>query len=136
MPDGERVWLDLQLVRKGRPWRYLTYFPIGALTIEERRASERDLLAHYRAALVATGAEGVPNLDNIFEQYRRWVIYGMQAWIANMDFWGQIGLPMHKRFFTAGEDRETWNLLLNNCAGLSSQGNTKTKRKTDKTNGS
>src|SRR3546814_6494993 len=83
------------------------------LTIEERRASERDLLAHYRAALVATGAEGVPNLDNIFEQYRRWVIYGMQAWIANMDFWGQIGLPMTKRFFTAGEDLETWKLLLN-----------------------
>src|SRR3546814_11816434 len=67
MPDGERVWLDWQLVRKGRPWRDLTYFTIGALTIEERRASERDLLAHYRAALVATGAEGVPNLDNIFE---------------------------------------------------------------------
>src|SRR3546814_19223254 len=61
MPDGERVWLDWQLVRKGRPWRDLTYFTIGALTIEERRASERDLLAHYRAALVATGAEGWPN---------------------------------------------------------------------------
>src|SRR3546814_5098359 len=92
MPDGERVWLDWQLVRKGRPWRDLTYFTIGALTIEERRASERDLLAHYRAALVATVAEGVHNLDTISEQYRRWVIYGMQAWIAHKEFWGQIGL--------------------------------------------
>src|SRR3546814_773277 len=42
MPDGERVWLDWQLVRKGRPWRDLTYFTIGALTIEERRASRSE----------------------------------------------------------------------------------------------
>src|SRR3546814_12679950 len=95
-----------------RSTRTDTLFPYTTL-FRSRRASERDLLAHYRAALVATGAEGVPNLDNIFEQYRRWVIYGMQAWIANMDFWGQIGLPMNKRFFTAGEDLETWKLLLN-----------------------
>ncbi len=111
-PDGERIWLDWQLVRKGRPWRDLTYLMIGALTIEERRASERQLLSHYREALVATGARDVPDLDSIFEQYRRWVIYGMQAWIANMDFWGQVGLPMNERFFTAGEDLGTWKLLL------------------------
>ena len=41
--DGERIWLDWQLVRKGRPWRDLTYFMIGSLTIEERRQSERAL---------------------------------------------------------------------------------------------
>lgn len=111
-PDGQRMWLDWQLVRKGRPWRDLTYFTIGALTVEERRSSERDLLKHYREHLIARGAEGVPSLDNIFEQYRRWAIYGMQAWIANMDEWGQSGLPMNERFFTAGEDLETWKLLL------------------------
>jgi hypothetical protein len=111
MPGGERMWLDWQLVRKGRPWRDVTYFTIGALTIEERRRSERDLLAHYRQALAATGVEGVIGLDEIWDQYRRWVIYGMQAWIANMDHWGQIGLPMNERFFTAGEDLDTWTLL-------------------------
>jgi hypothetical protein len=110
-PDGERIWLDWQLVRKGRPWRDLTYFMIGSLTIEERRQSERALHKHYRDALVATGAEGVADLDEIFEHYRRWIIYGQQAWIANMDHWGQNGLPMNERFFTAGEDLETLKAL-------------------------
>jgi aminoglycoside phosphotransferase (APT) family kinase protein len=109
--NGERVWLDWQLVRKGRPWRDLTYFMIGSLTIEERRQSERALHKHYRDALVATGAQGVLDLDGIFEQYRRWIIYGQQAWIANMDEWGQNGLPMNQRFFTAGEDLETLKAL-------------------------
>src|SRR3546814_1240936 len=43
-PNGERVWLDWQLVRKGRPWRDVTYFMLGALTIDERRSAARDLL--------------------------------------------------------------------------------------------
>src|SRR5690606_27794573 len=114
LPDGKRLWLDWQLVRKGRPFRDFTYFTIGALTIEERRANERDLLKHYLQALTATGAQGVPTFDEFFESYRRWVIYGMQAWVANMDHWGQSGLPMNERFFTAGEDLETWKLLLGN----------------------
>jgi aminoglycoside/choline kinase family phosphotransferase len=112
LPGGERLWLDWQLVRRGRPWRDLTYFMVGSLTVEERRSAERDLLQHYRDALQATGARGVISLDEIWENYRRWVLYGMQAWIANMDEWGQIGLPMKKRFFTAGEDLGTWEALL------------------------
>jgi hypothetical protein len=110
-PDGERMWLDWQIVRKGRPWRDLMYFMIGSLTIDERRAAERQLIAHYRESLVATGAQAVIGLDEIWDQYRRWVIYGIQAWIANIDVWGQTGLPMNERFFTAAEDLETWRLL-------------------------
>jgi hypothetical protein len=112
LPSGERLWLDWQLVRRGRPWRDLTYFMIGALTIEERRQNERDMLAFYRNELVATGATRVIEADAIWEQYRRWVMYGIQAWVANMDHWGQIGLPMNERFFAAGEDHGTWKLLL------------------------
>ena len=112
LPDGERLWLDWQLVRKGRPWRDVTYFMIGCLSVGERRGAERDLLKHYREALLANGAPEVISLDEIWENYRRWVIYGMQAWIANMDEWGQPGLPMKERFFTAGEDLGAWKLLL------------------------
>jgi hypothetical protein len=112
LPDGERLWLDWQLVRRGRPWRDLTYFMVGSLTTEERRAHERDLIAHFREQLLAQGATDVISLDAIWEQYRRWVMYGIQAWAANMDSWGQNGLPMNERFFTAGEDLGTWKLLL------------------------
>src|SRR3546814_19775742 len=61
-------------------------------------------IAHYRQHLVATGATNVIDLDEIWEQVRRWVMYGIQAWAANMDHWGQNGLPMNERFFAAGED--------------------------------
>lgn len=109
--NGERVWHDWQLVRKGRPWRDVTYFMLGALTIEERRASGEHLVRHYREALMATGAEGVLDQEAAMDQIRRWPVYGMQAWLANVDQWGQGGLGMVDRFFTAAEDFDAVDLL-------------------------
>ena len=109
--SGQRIWHDWQLVRKGRPSRDITYFMIGALTIDERRRSERDLLQHYREALLATGAQEVPATEALWDDYRRWPVYGMQAWLANVDLWGQGGLPMVERFFVAAEDLQTIELL-------------------------
>ncbi len=111
LPDGERLWLDWQLVRRGRPWRDLTYFVVGALTVEERRAHHRDLVKQYREHLIATGAQGIPSLEEAWEQTRLFVMYGLQAWAANMDSWGQNGIPMNERFFAAAEDYSTWRLL-------------------------
>lgn len=110
-PDGERVWLDWQLVRKGRPIRDFTYFILGALTIEERRANDRDLLRHYRRCLIETGALNVPDDETLWEYYRRWPPYAMQAWIANMDEWGQKGMHIVERIFVAGEDLRTVEAL-------------------------
>src|SRR5690606_28538280 len=64
-PDGRRIWLDWQLCRIGHGYRDVTYFMTAALTVDERRSSERDLLKHYREALVATGAKDVPDVDTI-----------------------------------------------------------------------
>jgi hypothetical protein len=112
LPNGERMWVDWQLGRRGRPWRDLTYFTVGSLTIEERRQNHRDLIAHYRDRLIREGATNVIDLDTIWkEQVPRWVMYGIQAWVANMDYWGQNGLPMNERFFAAGEDLGSWKLL-------------------------
>jgi hypothetical protein len=38
---------------------------------------------------------------------RRWPVYGAQAWLANVDQWGQGGLAMVERFFSAMEDYGT-----------------------------
>ncbi|MDT0576306.1 DUF1679 domain-containing protein [Croceicoccus sp. F390] len=111
LPDGERLWLDWQLVRRGRPWRDLTYFVIGALSIEERRKHHKDMVKRYREYLIATGVQGVPDFDEAWEQTRLFVMYGLQAWAANLDAWGQNGIPMNERFFTAAEDYGTWQLL-------------------------
>ncbi len=112
LPGGERLWLDWQLVRRGRPWRDLTYFLVGSLTIEERRAHHRDLLKQYLSYLTETGVPGIPSFEEIWEQTRLWVMYGIQAWVANHDSWGQNGLPMNERFFAAGEELGTWKILL------------------------
>ncbi len=109
--QGRRLWLDFQLARKGTPWRDVNYFMIGALTIEERRANERELFALYRDALVASGAEGVAPVDDAWEQFRRWTAYGMQCWLGNVDRWGQDGIEIVRRFYAAGDDYDTVALL-------------------------
>lgn len=95
---------------------------LGALTVEERRASAADLIRHYREALTAHGAEGVLGQDDAWEQFRRWPVYGMQAWAANMDEWGQKGMVMIERFFTAAEDMGTIEAL---TAGKAPRGDRK-----------
>jgi hypothetical protein len=111
LPSGERLWLDWQLVRRGRPWRDLTYFVIGALSIEERRKYHKDMVKKYLDYLTATGVAGVPGFVEAWEQTRLFVMYGLQAWVANLDEWGQNGIPMNERFFVAAEDYGTWGLL-------------------------
>jgi hypothetical protein len=69
------------------------------------------LIKHYRETLIGTGAEGVLDQNAAFEQFRRWPVYGMQAWLANVTQWGQSGLPMVERFFTAAEELDSISLL-------------------------
>ena len=110
--NGERVWVDWQLVRKGSPWRDVSYFLIGALTVDERRSADRDLVEHYRQRLVATGADGVPERDEAWRQFVRWPAYGTQAWLGNINQWGQrSGVEMVRRQFAASDDYDTVGLL-------------------------
>lgn len=109
--SGERIWMDWQLVRRGHPWRDIVYFMLGALTIDERRQHAAKLVEHYREALMATGARDVPGQATAWNHVRRWPIYGMQAWLGNVDAWGQGGRPMVERFFAAAEDFESLELL-------------------------
>ncbi|MCW2525446.1 MAG: hypothetical protein JWM76_306 [Pseudonocardiales bacterium] len=110
-PDGHRIWLDWQMVRKGHAWRDVSYFMVGALSVEERRTTERDLLAHYRDRLLATGAQDVPDVDTIFEHYRRWAMYGLMSWMGTKDHWGQDNHEAIHRFSVATTDLDTVTLL-------------------------
>lgn len=111
LPDGHRLWLDWQMVRKGNGLRDVSYFVVGALTVDERRSTERELLAHYRAALVATGAGDVPDLTTMWEQYRRWAMYGLMSWMGTRDHWGQDNHGAIERFSVATADLDTLALL-------------------------
>jgi hypothetical protein len=110
--DGQRVWVDWQLVRKGSPWRDVSYFLCSSLTVDERRSADRDLVEEYRQRLVATGAEGVLSRDEAWEHFRRWPAYATQAWLGNINQWGQRnGVEMVKRHFAASDDYDTVSLL-------------------------
>jgi hypothetical protein len=109
--DGSRIFLDFQLVTKGHPWRDITYFLVGSLRIEDRRRAERELLEHYLARLEAHGAGGQLSFDKLWSEYRRWPMWGMVAWVTNLDHWGQATLPSVERFYTAAADHDTLGLL-------------------------
>ena len=110
-PDGHRIWFDWQLCRVGHGMRDVNYFMIASLTIEERRAADRQLLDHYRQALIATGVRDVPDRDVMWDHFRRWPVYGIQAWLQVEEWWGQNGRPPTERFSAAIIDYDSAGLL-------------------------
>ena len=109
--DGSRIFIDFQLVTAGHAWRDLTYFLVGSLSIEDRRSAERELIEHYLERLAAHGAGGRLSFEKLWDEYRTWPVWGMVAWIGNLDKWGQATLPALERFYTAAADHETLKRL-------------------------
>jgi hypothetical protein len=70
-PDGTAgvVALDWQTLSLALPARDLAYFLGTGLSIEDRRAHERDLVAAYHGALTSYGVEGY-SLEDCWEDYR------------------------------------------------------------------
>jgi hypothetical protein len=110
--DGQRIWIDWQMVRKGRSLRDVEYFMVSSLTVDERQAADQDLVEHYRHALIAAGADPAPTQDDAWQQFIRWPAYGAEAWLGNVNQWGQrTGAEMVKRHFSAAEDYSTFDVL-------------------------
>jgi len=77
--EGQPSLIDWQLVSHG-PWALdVGYHIASALTVDDRRRSEVDLLHHYLDAL---GARGVapPPWDDAWDEYRRGIVYGFYLW--------------------------------------------------------
>ncbi len=69
-PDGaDVVAVDWQTLAVGPPARDLAYFLGTSLTVDDRRAAERELVAEYHAALCARGVSGY-DADQCFDDYR------------------------------------------------------------------
>jgi hypothetical protein len=101
LADGGRLFLDWQIVRKGHPFRDYSYFAIGSITVEDRRAAERDLLRHYLTALASYGVEIA--FEVAWQHYRRWVIWGLIAWQSNINP-QQDTMASLERFCAAAKD--------------------------------
>jgi aminoglycoside phosphotransferase (APT) family kinase protein len=79
--DGGAGLLDFQLFCEGR-WAWdFGYSMTGAMTLEDRRTHERDLLAHYLGELRAAKVDA-PSFDAAWFDYRRFAIWGFVAFLT------------------------------------------------------
>lgn len=111
LPDGAVGFLDWQVVRRGNWSLDLGYFLQGALTTEDRRAHERDLLEEYRAAL-ALPADELPSADAVWLRYRASVAHGLALWLATAsagEAWQRpdIATALARRYSIAYVDLDT-----------------------------
>nr|WP_090275346.1 phosphotransferase [Mycolicibacterium komanii]CRL68325.1 aminoglycoside phosphotransferase [Mycolicibacterium komanii] len=111
LPDDEVGFLDWQMARRGNWSLDLGYFLQGALTIEDRRRSERDLLDVYRGALTLPAAE-LPSAEEVWLRYRASVAHGLAIWMATLsggDAWqgADICLALAQRYSAAFIDLDT-----------------------------
>jgi hypothetical protein len=72
---------DWQLVRSGAWVHDVGYFVASSLSVADRRADERDLLAGYLDALAE---RGVPRPAAAWERYRSSPVYGLGAWLQTL----------------------------------------------------
>jgi len=69
--NGDLGFIDWQLGFTGATGHEHAMFFHSALSTQDRRSSERDLIAHYREVLVASGVDDAPSFDALFLSYRQ-----------------------------------------------------------------
>lgn len=111
LPDDDVGFLDWQMARRGNWSLDVGYFLQGALTIEDRRRAERDLLEEYRGALTLSKDE-LPSADEVWLRYRASVAHGLAIWMATLsggDAWQRpdICLTFAQRYSAAFIDLDT-----------------------------
>jgi hypothetical protein len=81
---GERIgFYDWQLVRLGSWVHDVGYFVASSLSIADRRAHERDLLASYLKCVSSAGG-GPEELTDAWSRYQRTPAYGLGAWLQTI----------------------------------------------------
>jgi hypothetical protein len=78
--DGRLGFVDWQFFRVGAWFQDVGYFIGGALTSDDRRRWESDLLKHYLDRLGAHGGEP-PDFDTAWPKYVAGQLWGLWAWI-------------------------------------------------------
>jgi hypothetical protein len=81
--DGSPGQLDWQIVRRASFAHDIAYVMGSALTIEDRRSSERELLGWYLERLASRGVTDLPSFDEAFDLYRQHFAYGLYCWLIN-----------------------------------------------------
>lgn len=103
---GDRVgFLDWQVAHRGGWDQDVAYFLVGALTVDDRRRHEADLIEEYRRALPA---DVRPSTDAAWLRYRAGAAYGLAIWLSTLgtDGWqrSEVSLALAGRYAAAFDD--------------------------------
>lgn len=110
LPDDSAGLLDWQLASQGYAMHDICYAIVTSLSIADRRANERDLLAYYREQLRSKGVTDVPSLDDLWLEYRRAMVWNVYiGWLITpvINYGLDISTMALLRTMTAYEDVET-----------------------------
>jgi aminoglycoside phosphotransferase (APT) family kinase protein len=104
--------LDWQLMRIATWANDVSYPIVTALDVEERRASERDLLRHYLAELTARGVRA-PSWEDAWSRYRQQALWGVVTWTITPTamYSRELLDALIRRAVTAVEDLDTYAAL-------------------------
>jgi hypothetical protein len=107
LPEGQRGFLDLQLAARGFCMHDVSYTIVTSLSVDDRRAHERDLIAGYRKQLVELGVKAPPTLDELLYEHRlamAWCLY--IGWLTSPteNYGWEITVANHIRISTAYRD--------------------------------
>jgi len=114
LPDGSMGLLDWQLMVRGYIMHDVNYFLTTALSIEDRRTHERDLLVYYLDRLGSAGVVSPPSFDDAWLEYRRALAWGVYiGWLTTpiVNYGWEINVLNHLRLTTAFEDHDTLRLV-------------------------
>lgn len=101
--DGLPALLDWQLVQRGMWYLDVGYHLAAALDVDDRRAHERDLLAHYLDCLRATGVDA-PAWPVAWRSLGDGILHGLYLWAITTYVDPAIIEIMLRRLGTAAAD--------------------------------
>jgi thiamine kinase-like enzyme len=113
-PDGRVGLCDWQLTSRGHCMHDINYMITTALSIDQRRAMERDLLTFYLERLRAYGVNAPPPFETIWTEYRRAVIWGFWVgWVSTpLSCYGwEVTVANHLRLAACIRDHDSLHLM-------------------------
>jgi hypothetical protein len=114
LPGDKGGFLDWQLMVRGYCMHDVNYLITTALSIEQRRNHEQELLRRYLEKLAELGVNNPPSFDVAWKEYRRTLVWGVYyGWLTTPvgNYGWEINVLNHLRLTTAYEDLDTGNLV-------------------------
>lgn len=114
LPGDKGGFLDWQLMVRGYCMHDVNYLVTTALSVEQRRNHEQELLKRYLTRLAEFGVSNPPSFDTAWKEYRRTLVWGVYyGWLTTpvVNYGWEINVLNHLRLTTAYEDLETGKLV-------------------------